>query len=503
MKVRQFIINTVILTVGSLILRMIGIGFSAWISRKIGAEGMGLFQLIFSIYNMASTLATSGIYLAVTRLVAEEIGKGSYAAANDAVRKCMIYGAIVSGAASAALWFLAPWIGERLLADGRTVLSLRIMAFALPFMAFSCSLRGYFFAVRQVYKTNTSQIFEQLVRIAVVAVGFLFLLPDGLEYACAAIALGSVGGEALAFLYTLTLYLLDKRKRNFIPEKFSDTTKKVLAITGPVALSSYLKSALVTAENILIPRGFRKYGANTAGALAQYGMMEAMVMPVLTFPAALLTSFSSLLIPEVAESNATGRRSRIDRLTSRVLLGTMLFALPVTAAFICFAEDLGMAVYQDSSSGAMLRVMAPLVPIMYMDTVSDALLKGMDEQLSVLRYSIIDSAFSVVLIYILLPVFGVEGYIAVMFVASFINAVLSISRLIQVTEISFSLSRWIIRPVFSVAFASMAAVSLSRSWHLSPAAAAAGRIMLLFFCYGVFLLLTGVIRLEMRKRIAA
>ena len=175
------------------------------------------------------------------------------------------------------------------------------------------------------------------------------------------------------------------------------------------------------------------------------------------------------------------------------------FALPVTAAFICFAEDLGMAVYQDNSSGAMLRVMAPLVPIMYMDTVSDALLKGMDEQLSVLRYSIIDSAFSVVLIYILLPVFGVEGYIAVMFVASFINAVLSISRLIQVTEISFSLGRWLLRPAFSVTVASMAAVSLSRSWNCPPAAAAAGRIMLLFFCYGVFLLLTGVIRPVRRK----
>lgn len=504
MKLRQFFINTIILTVGSLILRMIGIGFSAWISRKIGAEGMGLFQLIFTIYNMASTLATSGIYLAVTRLVAEEIGKGSYAAANDAVRKCMIYGVIVSGAASAALWGFAPWIGRVLLSDTRTILSLRIMAFALPFMAFSCSLRGYFFAVRQVYKTNTSQIFEQLVRIAVVAVGFLFLLPDGLEYACAAIALGSAGGEALAFLYTLTLYLLDKRKRNFKPRKFPDTTRKVLSITVPVALSSYLKSALVTAENILIPRGFRKYGADAAGALAQYGMMEAMVMPILTFPAALLTSFSSLLVPEVAESNATGRKKQIDRLTGNVLRGTMLFALPVTAVFVCFAEDLGLAVYQSSESGAMLRIMAPLVPIMYMDTVADALLKGLDEQLSVLRYSIIDSAFSVVLIYTLLPLFGVRGYITVMFVSTFINAVLSISRLIQVTDISFSLSGWVIRPVFSVAIAAMTAVSLSRSWSLAPGIEAAGKIALLFLSYAVFLLLTGTIRpIKLRRRITA
>lgn len=500
MKVRQFFVNMIILTVGSLILRMIGIGFSAWISRKIGPEGMGLFQLIFTVYNMASTLATSGIYLAVTRLVAEEIGKGSYSAANDAVRKCMIYGVVVSGTASVLLWYLAPWIGHVLLSDGRTVLSLRIMAFALPFMAFSCSLRGYFFAVRQVLKTNTSQIFEQLVRIAVVAVGFLFLLPDGLEYACAAIALGSAGGEALAFCYTLTLYLLNKRKWHFTPKKFPETTRKVLSITIPVALSSYLKSALVTAENILIPRGFRRYGADTAGALAQYGMMEAMVMPILTFPAALLTSLSSLLVPEVAESNVTGQQRQIDRMTGAVLRAALLFALPVTASFVCFADELGLAIYRSEEAGAMLRVMAPLVPIMYMDMVSDALLKGLDEQLSVLRYSIIDSALSVILIYSLLPVFGVNGYITVMFVSTYLNAVLGISRLVQITHIGFSLGKWIVMPILSAAGASVLSLFLSRKWQFSPGMEAMWKITLLIAIYSIFLLCTGTIRLDSLKR---
>lgn len=492
MKARQFLLNTLILTVGSLLLRLIAIGFNAWLSRKIGTEGMGLFQLVFSVYNLASTLATSGIYLAVTRLVAEEIGKGSYAAANEAMKKCMIYGALVSTAAAGLLWTLAPWIGTYLLEDGRTILSLKILALALPFMAFSCSLRGYFFAVRQVYKTNTSQIFEQLVRIAVVAIAFVFLLPGGLEYSCAGIALGSVVGEALAFCYTLTLYLLDRNRRQFTPAKAPGITRRVLSITVPVALSSYLKSALVTAENILIPRGFRKYGATGGSALAQYGMMEAMVMPILTFPAALLSSFSSLLVPEVAESNVTGRKAQIDQLTSRVLWGTLLFAMPVTACFICFADELGLAIYQSSESGRMLQVLAPLVPIMYLDMVADALLKGMDEQLSVLRYSIIDSALSVVLIYTLLPVFGVNGYITVMFVSTFVNAVLSIARLAQVTEISFSLSRWIVRPLFAVTLAGMAALSLSRSWPAAPWAVA-GRIILLFGSDLIFLLLTGVI----------
>ena len=148
MKARQFLKNTVILAVGAVVLRLIGIGFSGWLTRKIGSTGMGLFQLVFTIYNFASTLATSGIYLAVTRLVAEELGKGKYGRAAAAMRVSMVFGAVVSAGAAAFLWFGAPYIGVHILQDGRTVRSLRVLAAALPFMAFSCSLRGYFFAIR-------------------------------------------------------------------------------------------------------------------------------------------------------------------------------------------------------------------------------------------------------------------------------------------------------------------------------------------------------------------
>ena len=491
MKAKLFLKNTVILTVGSIILRLIGVAFGAYLSRQIGAEGMGLYQLVFSVYNFASTLATSGIYLSVTRLVAEGIGRGSYADANDAMRKCMIYGVIVSTVAASALYGFSVPIGTKLLDDPRTVLSLRILACALPFMAFSSSLRGYFFAIRNVVKSTSSQILEQLVRMAVVSAGLTILLPKGMTWACAAIALGSVGGEALAFLYTLVLYLRDRRKRNFTPKRQKETTRKVLSITIPVALSSYLRSALVTIENILIPRGFKKYGATGQSALAQYGMMEAMVMPILTFPSAFLTSFSSLLVPELAEAAAVGNRRQINRLASRVMQLTLFFSLPITAAFIAFGEDLGLAVYQSAEAGAMLRVLAPLVPMLYLDTVADAMLKGLDEQVSSLRYSIIDSAISVVLIYLLIPIYGVNGYIAVMFISTFVNAALSINCLVRVTEIPFSLGDWVIKPIIAVTASSIGVLYLVRGLTFSShAMAVVVKAGLMLLCYFGLLLLT-------------
>ncbi len=491
MKLKKFLINTLILTIGSLVLRFIGVAFGAYLSKKIGAEGVGLYQLVFTVYNFASTIATSGIYLAVTRLVSEEMGKGRYDAANDAMKKCAVYGIVVSLLASTLLYTLASPISFFLIDDERAVLSLRILAFALPFMAFSSSLRGYFFAIRQVIKSVSSQIFEQVVRIAVVSIGFLFVLPGGLENACAAVALGSVGGEALAFLFTGSFYLMDIRKRSFRKKKYKETTRKVLSITIPVALSSYLKSALVTVENVLIPKGFKRYGSGGAGALAQYGMMEAMVMPILSFPAAFLTSFSSLLVPELAESNALKRQNEIDRLASRVIRLTLLFALPIAGCFVCFGEELGIAVYQNAETGHLLRLMAPLVPIMYLDLVTDAMLKGLDQQVSVLRYSVIDSLISIVLIWALIPLYGVSGYIAVLFISTFVNAVLSINRLIEVTSIRFSLSNWLIKPLISVFLASFCIFTIGKNWMVTPGLGALIKITLTFIIYFLFVFFSG------------
>lgn len=499
MKAKLFLKNTVILTVSSIVLRLIAVFFGAYLSRKIGTEGMGLFQLIFSVYNFASTLATSGIYLTVTRLVAEAMGKNSYPDANDAVKKCIIYGGIVSIIASVALFYFSEPIAINLLEDRRSILSLKTLSVALPFMAFSATLRGYFFALRKVIKSSSSQIFEQLVRMVTVSMALTILLPKGMTYACMAIALGSVIGEALAFLYTLFFYMKDKNSRFFIPKSRRENTKKVLRITVPIALSSYLRSALVTVENILIPKGFKRYGATAKSALAQYGMMEAMVMPILTFPSAFLASFSNLLIPELAEAMAIGNKRRINRLSATVLELTLLFSYPITASFIAFGKDLGIAIYNNAEAGISLQVLAPLVPLIYLDIVADAMLKGLDKQVNSLRYSIIDSGISIILIYLLIPIYGVNGYISVIFISTFVNTALSVNCLISVTEIPFSIKNTVIKPMLSSSASAFFVSFIFKSVNFSSGLKVTLQMFLMLLIYFLLLKLTNSINSKEMK----
>ena len=490
---RLFFQNALILLAGSFAMRTLGLGFGVYLSGKMGAEGMGLFQLVSTVYGLASTFATSGIYLTVTRLVAEEVAAGNYAGADDAMRKCMRYGLIVSLIAAAALYFLAEPIAAQLLGDLRTVLSLRILAFALPFMAFSSSLRGYFFALRMAGKSSGGQIVEQLAHMAVSIAAFSLFVPAGnLTLACAAAALGCLGGELISFLFSLILYLRDRAKRSFQKKSSPGITRRMLRITVPVALSTYLKSTLRTIENLLVPIGFRKYGASGASALAQYGMTEAMVMPVLTFPAAFLTSFSSLLVPEIAEARAVGDEARISRITSRVMRYTFFFSAGMTGVFVFFPHELGWAIYHDAGVGGMLGLLAPL---MYLDNVADAMLKGLDEQVSVLRYSTLDSAMSICMLWFLLPLYGVNGYIVVLFASTFLNSTLSVARLASVTELRIRPVQWILLPALCITGAALgggAAADLLPA--LPDAADAAVRILLTLLLYLALLFLTGCLK---------
>ena len=463
MRKRAFLINSLMLTSAVLLSRVIGISFRVYMSNKIGAEGIGLYQLICTIFLFASTFVTSGVSLAVTRLVTEALARKEYQKAKTAVRRALVLGLFFSLLMGGALFFSADYIGNQVLKDPRTILSLKILAPSLPFMAVSACFRGYFFAVRQVIKTASEQLLEQIAEIVIFALVVNFLAPMGLEYACCAIVLGTTGAEIFSCLYSFLLYWGELRKLRGKASKgrISGGIKKLLSICLPVTASSCLRSGLSMTENILIPPGLKKNGASYEGSLAGYGMITGMVMPLITFPSAFLSSFSMLLIPELSEANAANHKKNIHYIAGRVFQITFLFSIFICGFFVFFAKDLGLLIYHDSAPGVYLSVLAPVIPLMYLDSVVDGMLKGLNEQLSYLSYNIIDSVMRVGLILFLLPLMGLNGLIVVIFASEILNSTLSIARLMKVTQLKMRFFTWILKPALAVVFPGLLLMGLS------------------------------------------
>ncbi|HCS10064.1 MAG TPA: hypothetical protein DIV40_01285, partial [Clostridiales bacterium] len=305
MKKEKIIIGTLILTIATTSVRFVGMFFRIYLANIIGSEGMGLYQLILSFFFLMVTLATSGIRVAISKLISEQIALGNYSNAKKVLRQSIGISIFTGFAAGAVLYYFADYIGSHILNDSRTVLALLYLAPSLPIMAISNCYKGYFYALGKVTQPSVIQMTEQFVRVFLIIYLMDTFLPKGLEYGCAAVAIGMTAEEIFALFVIWFFYIFDKKPySNKTQKKADNMIFKILHISVPISATSYINSILRTVENTLIPARLLLYGLSSETAISLYGMIKGMVLPLLFFPSSILTSLSSLLIPAVAGDNA-------------------------------------------------------------------------------------------------------------------------------------------------------------------------------------------------------
>lgn len=451
MKKRRFIQNALVLTVATLAMRAVSTVFMVYLSNRIGAEGIGLYQLVSSVYALAITLSTSGISLAVTRIVSEQVALGNTCSARSAFRRSFFISLLLGLLAGGLLYTFAVPLGHTVLGDDRTVLSLKLLSAGLPFLSTASVIRGYFLGLKQPIKSVSGDIVEMLAMIGITVPVLTMFLPKGLEYACCGLVIGSVAAEAISCVYSMILYFFSRMKIHGSLEK--GMNRRIFGIAAPIAFSNYFRSLLQTLENILVPPSLKRFGASSGEALSQYGMIKGMVMPILMLPSAVMSAFASLLVPEVASAKALGDDRRIDFIVDKCFKATLLFAFLSTGIFFCYSREVGEALYGSAKVGSMLLILTPLVPLMYLDQIVDSILKGLNQQVYSMKINTADSILRVVLISVLVSLTGIKGYLVMLYCGTIFNATLSINRLIVVSKVHFRTKEWIIQPVISAALA--------------------------------------------------
>ena len=450
-KSRIFIKNTLILSITALFMRVLSVYFNVYLSDKLGSEGLGLFTLTLSIYGLAMTLATSAINLTSTRMVADASGGAKYGDVNHAMRKCIAYSLFFGVGATLLLLALSRIIATSMLGDIRTLESVRALAFTLPFVALSSAIGGYFTAVRRVSKNASSQIFQQLLKVVLTVIGLSFLSPEGTKEACLTVVLASLTSEIISFLYLLVFYVRDIRKnyKKYKESESENLRKKMLNIALPTAITSYFRSALVTVEHLLITSGLKKNGMSQSDAVSSYGVMQAKALPTVLFPYAFLTPFCSLLVPEVAEKRAAGDTVGINRITETACRFVFAFGICAAGVVICYSSEIGQVVYSDSEAGKYIRMLATIMPVMFIDTTIDSILKGLNEQLYGMKVNLVDSLLSVGVVFMLVPKIGMLGYVIEIIFCEIVNTTLSAARLIKLTSPRIRPIKWIIVPLMT------------------------------------------------------
>ncbi len=441
---KRYIQSAILLALVNILLRGAGVSFNGYVAGKIGPESMGLFTLVMSIYGFAVTLATSSVHLAAVRLTADRCARiqdGDKAAHRQTLRQVLAavckY-SLLFGITTSVLLFgfsapLAVWV----LRDGRTLSSLRLLACSLPAISLTAALNGYFTGMRKIAKNAAVTLWEQGAKFCITAAALVTVVPTkSVEGMCLAVVGGSAAAEGLSLVLAALLTLTDSRlplgekpgkSGTILPTKF----REAWSIAFPVAFGSYARQGLVTAEHLAIPWGLRRSGSSASEALAAYGILQGMALPVVLFPYAVIGAFTGILIPEVTALDAVHDHGGLKKLCRRVLTTAGIFSAVAFGFFLIFGGWLGQGIYHNNDAGMYIRALACLVPFMYMDTVTDALLKGLGEQVYCMRVNMADACISLVLVTAFTPLLGLWGYVLSMYACEVMNLWLSARKLRQ------------------------------------------------------------------------
>lgn len=467
MNNRKFIQNAALLTGTGLVLRAAGLLLRVLVANVLGEEGMGLYSLTFTVYNLFITLAQSGIAVAVTRLVAQHLALQEPGRAKGALRACLLWAAALGGLSCGLLFLGSDFLALRWIGNPECASALRVLAFSLPLMAISGCFSGYFVSRREVTPSCVAQTMEQAVRLAIVAVVVVLFRQSGFGQLLAMIVLANTVSEGVSCLFLA----FSSRKRPLVGHSERPARGAIRRIAAPVAASRYLSTALHATENMLIPTAIARYSGSYALGLAQFGALKGMAIPLLFFPASFLNALSSLLVPEVTDTASRSDWRSTRSIVARALGITITLSVMISGVFFLYGDFLGHTLFRSSTVSLMLRVLAPITPFMYMDTIADGLLKGLDQQRKTLRNNTVDSMLRILLIVFAVPSFGIYGFLGVMVFSNILVSSLNMGTLLRACRLGFQWKEWLLKPLAALGIA-------TAIWSLLPLRGSVLRVIL-------------------------
>lgn len=447
-KSKLFLINGAILTSTSLLMKFAALIFNIYISNQIGSEAVGVFSLVMAVYLFFITVATSGLNIAVTVIVSEKFALNKNQQAIKAIRTCIFFSLLLGIVAGGLILLFSNFITSKCLHNMVSSRPLFYIAIGLPFIAMSSCISSYFTTIRKAYKNAISQVFEFTIKMFATIILLKINISNGVEAICISLILADVISEICSFTLIFILYIIDIKLKKLEDIRSFGQRINILKIAFPVAVTSYIRSGLSTLKQLIIPTQLEKSGISCSRALSQYGIINGMVLPVITFPTVFTDSYSMLLIPEFSTYVAQKNYKAINYIANKIFKITCAFTMCICSIFFIFSNDLGLAIYNNIEIGYYFKIFTPFIFFMYMDHIIDCILKGLNKQFGVMCCNILDLSITTCFIYFLLPILGIKGYVLSIFFSEVLNFSISLFQLFKYSKIKPNLIDWIVVPLF-------------------------------------------------------
>ncbi len=456
-----FLKGTLILTIAGLLSRFLGFFYKIFLAQALGAEGMGIYQLIFPVFSICHALTSSGIEVSISRFTAfcrkEE--------RSDWLHAGLFLSLTASLAVGTALWQGAPFISSNLLHEARCEPLLKILAAAVPMAAVHCCFAGSYLGKKQTGLPAAAQLLEQTVRIGTVWLLCSVQIQQGKPVTPALAVLGLLAGEASGALFMLT-FTGGPLPDLLHPGKYISKCKSLLSMAIPLTGTRLSLTVLQSAEAVLIPLSLRKSGLSTADALSLYGILTGMALSFLMFPNAVTSSISSMLLPVISEEQAHGNKRNISLTIEYTIQFGLTIGILCMGIFLRFGNALGTLLFHEQLAGEFLVTLSWICPFLYLTGNINSILHGLGQTKITFANQLASICLRILFIIFFVPAYGIEGVLWGLLASQLLLCLLGIRAIASHVTPTLGLDSLVLKPLAAL-FLSIGGIDLLK--HVFPA----------------------------------
>ncbi len=438
---------TLLLTGTGVLSQILGFFYRIALSRLIGAEVMGLYQLIMPVYAVFLSVSAVGLTTAVSTLTAEYHALGRPGAIHRALRRCLTVFVLLVLPLGAVVILCSDAISVWLLGDARTRLGLILLVPCVLLTGVENLHKHTFYGAGKVGTPAITELCEQVIRALAVLGLLVAFLPRSAEKTVGLIVTGMVLCEVFS---ALTLVILFRRRMGRpAPHGEKDVPwRRIASIAVPVGVTALLGNLMAGASSVLIPQRLVAGGMPVSQAMSSFGVLCGMTVPLLNVPTALIGAMCLIMVPKMAESAAVGDRNAIQRRLNRALLATSILMMPATALLVVIGPALGQLLFGDARVGEHMLPLAVGVLISCYQSVLACVLNGVGQPRSAARNSIVCAAVQLVLIYVTvgIPGVGLKGYVAGFLFSSVLGLLMNLVSTVRATGLQIRAFEWLVAP---------------------------------------------------------
>lgn len=494
MKTNTILKGTLILTCAGIVTRLLGFYYRIFLTNTIGAEGLGLYQMVFPLSSICLAISSSGISIAISRYTAAFFASGEKERSKDSLIVGMLLSFMLAVFSTAVLFFASDWISVYIFNDARCKMLIQILSLSIPLAVIHSSITSYYMGKSNAAVPAVSQLVEQIVRVGSVLLIFTVRQSKGLPVSAATGMAGLLCGEAASCLFSLTVCSLTSK--DFHIKNPMDLTGKMLHMAVPLSLNRIILSLIHSMEAVLVPAMLRQNGLSAGESLSTYGILSGMAFPLIMLPSTLINSFSAMLLPAVSGAKSAQHDASVRKTISTAYEYSMLIGIFCLGAFLIWGNDAGNLLFGVPEVGIYVTAFAWICPFLYISTTLASILNGLGKTKQTLFLDVSSHLLRILLIVLLIPKMGITGFLIAFLVSEITLALLSAAFLNHLYSVTFDVYNFVVRPVFSLAVSTGVALYFSHIFSESVLAdipilflILSGGIMGLVYCFFAFMVL--------------